>query len=202
MEHYVIFDIEILKAIPSSKEPVIEGIEYCGGWTDHQGMGISCIGAYDYYTDRYRVFCADNFAEFQAILTLPVTLVTFNGINFDNRVLAANGFAFDGEVKHYDILREVWAAAGLNPDVFNPRTHGGYGLDVCAGTNFGAGKTGNGALAPVEWQQGKIGSVIDYCLNDVRLTKMLFDLILSNDEFKHPKTGYPMKIRKPSEATL
>jgi hypothetical protein len=39
-------------------------IQYCGGWRHFEGMGISCIGAYDYAEDRWRVFTWDNRDEF------------------------------------------------------------------------------------------------------------------------------------------
>lgn len=197
MERYIVWDTEILKAIPSDKEPRIEGIEYCSGWGDHTGMGISCICAYDYSEERMRIFCADNLSEFQKLITLPCTLVTFNGVKFDNKVAEANGITFNEDVRHYDILRELWIADKLNPDNFNFRTHGGYKLDDCVGVNFGLAKTGHGALAPVDWQQGKIGAVIDYCAMDVLLTKKLFDLILNRQEFKHPKTAYPVALPSP-----
>ena len=54
----------------------------------------------------------------------------------------------------------------------------GYGLDACCNANGIGSKTGNGALAPIDWQQGRIGSVIDYCLQDIKLTEQLFRIIL------------------------
>jgi hypothetical protein len=39
-------------------------------------------------------------------------------------------------------------------------------------------KSGNGALAPILWQRGQVGEVIDYCLNDVHITHELFKVML------------------------
>lgn len=64
----VIYDIEIIKAVPDRKFPRSEGVEYCAGWDDHAGMGVSVIGAYDYFTGRARVFCKDNFDEFRNLI--------------------------------------------------------------------------------------------------------------------------------------
>lgn len=129
-------------------------------------------------------------------------LVGFNNIRFDNAVIAATkeiGLAI-AEERCYDILREVWAATGLGPD-FDRKTHGGYGLDAMCATNFGSKKSGNGALAPVLWQKGQIGEVIDYCLNDVRLTKQLFDKILKDGLLTCPKSSNTLSLRNPVAVT-
>ena len=39
-------------------------------------------------------------------------------------------------------------------------------------------KTGESAMAPVLWQDGKIGELINYCLDDVFATKKLVDSVL------------------------
>ena len=172
----VIYDIEIEKAILGKDETRIKGIEYCDGFRDFENMGVSVIGACEYETGRYRVFCKDNFDEFQKLVNDADFVVDFNGVQFDAPALAAVGITIPAE-KQYDILREIWEAEGHDPDVFTKETHLGYGLDACCVANFGAKKTGNGAMAPVFWQNGEIGTVIDYCLNDVKLTERLFGLI-------------------------
>lgn len=194
----LIYDIEIEKGIVGKGETRREGFEYCAGWHDHANMGVSVIGAYDYGEDRYRVFCKDNMeAFFQAVDDADV-LVSFNGLAFDNQVIRAcwsqTDFKPDG--KCYDLLVELWAAAGLGPKFEYP-SHAGFGLDAVCLANFGTRKTGHGAAAPLYWQQKMIGNVIDYCLNDVRLTKQLFDCVLSGGSVKCPKTGAYLGLRSP-----
>jgi len=87
----LIYDIEIKRAIAINGVPERPGIDYCFGWDDVEGMGISCVCAYDYWQDRYRVFMEDNLAEFNALAVMRVPLVGFNNIKFDNAVLMANG---------------------------------------------------------------------------------------------------------------
>lgn len=201
----LIYDIEIVKAIPSNKETRVDGIEYCAGWHDHAHMGVSVIGCYDYAEDRYRGFCADNIGEFAALCRNRRFIVGFNSIPFDNAVLTSAYPQFDyawhdDPVGHcYDLLREVWAAAGLGPKFKYP-SHAGYSLDACCEANFGTRKTGSGALSPVLWQQGRVGEVIDYCLNDIRLTKQLFDAVLSGVQIKSPKDGTMLTLRRPEIA--
>jgi len=198
----LIFDCEIVKAIESRKEPRIEGIEYCKGWRDFEGMGISVIGAYDYRTERYRAFTAagngGGYDEFRGLVDEHDIVVGFNSIKFDNKLCAAHDITVPDE-KSYDILREMWLAAGLDPDTFNPKTHGGFGLDGTAGANFKLNKTGHGGLAPVLWQRGCYGQVIDYCLEDVRLTKLLLDRILRSGELIDPRKAGRLFLRSPGE---
>jgi hypothetical protein len=161
-------------------------------------MGISVIGVYDYQEDRYRTFCDDNKAEFIELQKRDPLCVGFNNIPFDNAVITAtDGWLAPLDSRCYDLLREIWIASGLDP-TFNRKTHGGVGLDAVCEKNFGTKKSGNGALAPVDWQRGKYGTVIDYCLNDIRLTKQLFDLVLSGKPVINPKTGAELMLRIPT----
>lgn len=183
----IIYDCEIVKAIQSNNETSIEGIEYCEGWRDFENMGISIIGAYDYKTFRYRVFAKDNFQEFQDLVDSTDLVIGFNSIAFDNQLCAAHGiYVHDSE--SYDLLVEIWKAAGLG-DEFKYPSHVGFSLDACAQANYGLGKTGHGALAPVDWQRGNIGRVVDYCLNDVYLTKRLVDKIITEGRIWDPRVG-------------
>jgi len=189
----LIYDCEIKKAIQGRKEPRAEGIEYCKGWDDHAGMGISCITAYDYRERRFRVFLEDNFDEFQTLVKERL-VIGFNSINFDDKLCAANGLEVTTE---YDVLVELWAAAGLGPK-FNYRTHGGFGLDACGSVNFHRNKTGSGANAPVWWQRKLFGRTIDYCLEDSNLTKMLVDKIIEADGLADPRNGNNwLRMRRP-----
>ena len=190
----LVYDIEIVKGICPVNEAPIPGIEYCEGWHDHAGMGISVINAYDYYEDRYRCFCEDNFDAFQELVEDREVICGFNSIRFDNAVCEANGIEVP-ELKSYDILREMWLSAGLGAE-FNRTTHRNYGLDKTGEVNLGQNKTGHGALAPVQWQRGEIGKVIDYCLGDVWITKRLLDLILIRQELISPADGMTM-LRMP-----
>lgn len=195
----LIYDIEIKKAILGRREEPIEGISYCDGWHDHASMGISCIGAYDYATGRTRVFMDDNIGEFADLVKQRDLIVSFNGLSFDNRVCAANGIEVP-DAKSYDILVELWAAAGLGPRFVYP-SHMGFGLEATCAVNFGAHKSGNGALAPVDYQRRRFGSLVDYCLNDIALTKRLFDEIVGAGKVLDPRgTGEALQLRAPFRA--
>lgn len=171
----IVYDCEIIKAVPSKKAPIIPDIEYCSGWTDFTGMGISVVCAYDSKTDRYHTFCADNLAEFQKLINKDPIIIGFNSTKFDDKLCFAHGI----DVKSWDLLTAL-------------RSPGGSWKNLSLGniceTNFpNVAKTGDGALAPVEWQRGNYGKVINYCLNDVWMTKLVIDKLIIEGSITDPR---------------
>ena len=167
----IIIDVEIRKAIPG-KERLIEGIEYCDGWRDFANMGVACACTYDTATNLSRVFYEEELTDLQAYIANKQT-AGFNTRRFDLPLLAHHGVTVEDPTSHFDILESIWLAQGLDPDEFNWKTHGGWSLDNIMQSTFGIGKSGSGAMAPVWWQQGKRGQVVDYCLRDVWLEAKL-----------------------------
>lgn len=162
----VVYDLEI-------KRP----IEQCTrGWDSHDEMGISVGCAFDYRDMRFKVYMDDNMDQLVARLNVPGTMiVAFNHINFDNRLLRASGFDLkpDDQLLNYDMMVESKLGAGSAMDAY----HKGFRLDDHLEALGLPMKTGNGALAPQLWSIGAIGQVVDYCLNDVQVERMLFEHI-------------------------
>lgn len=173
-----IFDVEIANPIPSPGVEPIKGLTYAKGWDYPASMGIACIGVYEYTTDKYRVFGEYELEDFQKLVDVHDVAIGFNNIRFDNSVLRACDVNIDDR-RSYDILAEIYRALG--------GIQKGCKLDNVIQANFSnAGKNGDGAQAPILWQQGYHTRVIDYCLNDVRLTKMLVDRILRHGHINNP----------------
>lgn len=171
----IVLDVEIKKAILGRGEEPIAGIEYCGGWRDFKGMGVACVCTFDIVSKLSRVFIEEDLPDLGPYIKGRVT-AGFNTRRFDLPLLVEAGvlpeqLAYGGA--HYDILEQIWIALGLNPDRFVAATHGGWSLDAVCGSTLGVVKSGNGALAPHWWQQGRRGRVIDYCLRDVWLEAQL-----------------------------
>lgn len=188
MKPWTIYDAEILE-IPYTGGDKEERLLYCDGWRDYSNMTITVICTYSWLTDEHGIFMQDNLDEFQQLIDQSEHVFGFNSIGFDDEVCASNGL----KVKTtYDILREFYRAAGLDP---NPDWKGmsarkkagdkeaeallnqykGYRLEDICQANFGVGKSGNGQNAAKLWQQGKYGQVSNYCLRDVWLEKQIVD---------------------------
>jgi len=192
----MIYDCEIKKAILGRNGIHSPGVEYCEGWHDFKGMGVSVIGVYDYEDERYRIFMDDNYNEFNQMVNDYDIVVGFNSMAFDNKLCEANEIAFSNE-KTYDLIVEMWAAMGLGP-VYDYKTHGGLSLDATCVANFGHGKSNSGANAPIMYQRRQYGALIDYCLDDIRWTKRLFDRVLLDGFLITPKNQSTiLRMRSP-----
>lgn len=187
----LIFDIEIANPIATDTTIKEANVFYANGWKDYPNMGIACIGAYDYTADKYRVFGEYELNDFQQLLDAHDVLVGYNNISFDNNVLRASNVVIS-DSKSYDLLAQIYFALGSRQK--------GCRLDDVIKANFpgDAGKPMNGADAPILWQRGYQTKVVDYCLNDVRLTKKLLDRVLRFGWIKNPIfPDKALKIKRP-----
>lgn len=219
MKKILIYDCEIIKAIRDPKKVDLAHIEYCNGWDDYENMGISVIGVNFISEEWDKIFnhnllgrgVMGELIGFQDGLDVVDVLVGFNNQSFDDKLLKANGFIIPENVVNYDLLAEIWEGAGLGREFIYP-THAGFGLDAICKANGLGEKSGDGANAAILWQKGKYQEVIDYCENDIRLTRKLFDLIQETGEIKDPREDNfyfkkhnpdfefkPIKVRKLSK---
>lgn len=188
----VIYDTEIINAVPTPGVERDPRYTYCEGWHDKAGMGISVICAYETGTASPRVFLKDNADEFGNLMESTDAIVGFNNFHFDDRLLEANGFVVKPG-KSIDLAALIWCAAGI-PNGEHPR---GLGLDDICQANKLPGKTGEGAFAPYDWQNGKIGKVVDYCLADVMCTLRLYRQLATAGGCKDPRNGEWLSVVVP-----
>lgn len=187
----LVYDCEIENAIPNRNEPLREGIRYCKSWGDHEGMGVSVICAY-VWEEGYRIFLADNFPDFKTLVEDSDTLcIGYSNRVFDDLLVARCLGAVIPANRSWDLLRAVRVAQGKSPS-----SVGGPGLGRLCEANFLRGKSGEGALAPVLWQQGNTGQVIDYCLQDTTLTVKLVELVLAG-RLRDPDSGRILPVSLP-----
>lgn len=172
----IILDVEIEKGILMPHESPREGIEYCKGWRDFAGMGVSTACTLDLKSGLSRTFDKERLNELDDYLAGKET-GGFNTKRFDIPLLKYHGVTRIDIDQHYDALEKIWLKLKLDPDQFD-ELHKGWGLDAVMRETFGLSKTGHGAMAPVWWQQGKHSKVIDYCLNDVWLEGKLIKHML------------------------
>lgn len=164
MQKSIIYDLEIIRAIPTKDEQIDPAIEYCKGWGDHQGMGISIITTYaspgfSSFPEGIRTFVNQesaipyDFPDFQLLLAEKPIVIGFNSTRFDDKVAQANDIDI---VTNYDIYTQVRLIAG---------SAGTYSLKNLASAN-GLSK-GEGVLAPLYWQMGRRDEVIAYAREEM-----------------------------------
>jgi len=184
------YDTEIVRMVPMQNEVRDPTFQYCNGWQDYSGMGISVIGAYDFVTRAYKVFLHDNFAELSRLIDGRNIIIGFNSNRFDDNLLRANGIQLPKE-KTFDLWKEI---VNTQP----PGQRAGFSLNNMLKANDLQSKSGDGGNAPKLAQRGHWGELINYCLDDNRLSVQLLRLAC-NDLMKSPKTGSYLKIKKPWE---
>jgi uncharacterized protein YprB with RNaseH-like and TPR domain len=171
-----------LKIITFDMEIAIPVEELIGGWSDARvgAAGVSCVCLHDTDTDRYHVY--DEFTIEKCIdhLNSADLLVSFNGKGFDVPALeGTTGLEIFAD--HYDILDQVWQALG--------KRQKGWKLGEIAPRTIKLEKSSTGEHAPVLYRQQRFGELVDYCINDVHITKKLFDHILMVGSVIDPNGG-------------
>ena len=167
----VVFDLEIQKTIVTDGRKINPLIEV-DGWKNSRYSKMSVGVIYDYRDDRYKVYDQKNIKELGERLLSADKVIGYNHIAFDYLILREDGINIQGsELRDYDILVELWKKNG--------KKESGFKLDQVAKLNLACGKSENGAKAPLMFQKGEIAKLITYCIDDVRITKLLYDQIIN-----------------------
>jgi hypothetical protein len=188
----IVYDIETKHSPKYDKTR--PNYKYAKGWGDYEGMGIAVLALYDYKTGQYSHF-SDSFADMVRVNKIFSEAKIISGYNikkFDNPLARAHGIIVD-DSKCFDEMEQLQFACGV--DLNNYR---GFSLDKVLEVNFeNVQKMMNGADAPFLWQDGEHQKVIDYCLDDVRLEKMLLNKIFEIGGLISPKTKQFVKMSVP-----
>lgn len=170
------------------------------GWDNFEALKISALGVYSYMRDRY--FCFEE-SELERAIDLfggARRIVGFSINKYDVPVLNIHfqrlGSAAPNlwEKERVDLLEEIESAAKQR-----------ISLSKLAEANLGVKKDHHGSEAIGLYRDGKIEELKKYCLNDVKLTKELYDLYRKQRFLLLPdkKTGDIVKIEFAKEcATL
>lgn len=133
-------------------------------------LSISVVGVYDYQSDTYTAFLVEEFGRLWPIFENADMLITFNGDHFDIPLLNKYYSGDLLKMKSVDLLKEMHRSAGRRMK-----------LDQIAEGTLGLHKSGHGLEAIKWWHDGEIEKIKNYCLDDVRLTKDLYDFAIKNN---------------------
>lgn len=134
------------------------------GSYDHTKLLISVVGVYFYETDEYRAYEVDELKELWPRLEHADRIIGYNSIGFDMPVMN-NYYAGDLlKLPQLDILAEIHKALGFR-----------LKLDDVAAASVGHRKSGHGLQAVEWWRNGEKDKVKKYCLDDVKVTKDVYE---------------------------
>ena len=160
------------------------------GWDNYAALKISVVGVYSYLSDRYFTFEEGEMDRLAELFRDAKRLVGFSMNRYDVPVLnhyfqrikdAPRLWAME----RVDLLEEIELATGHR-----------ISLDRLAEANLGARKTHHGSEAGELYREGKMEELKEYCLNDVKLTKELYDLYRTRYALLVPnrRTGEPVTV--------
>jgi DEAD/DEAH box helicase domain-containing protein len=126
-------------------------------------MGVSCAVIYDSATRALVCFREGQLNAFFRLLSQMDLVVGFNIRRFDYKVLSAYTTMDLWSLPTLDILDAVKGRLGYR-----------LSLDALCSATLGTRKSADGLMALKWWKSGEIRKVLEYCKDDVRLTRDLF----------------------------
>lgn len=151
------------------------------GKADPTLLDIALVGVYDSETESYSSYLQEDLPKLWPLIEKADMLVTFNGDHFDIPLLNKYYAGDLTQIKSLDLLVEVKKSLGRR-----------IGLGVLAEATLKHGKSANGLEAVKWWKEGKIDLIREYCLQDVKVTKEIFDYARNHGKLKY-KEGNEVK---------
>jgi DEAD/DEAH box helicase domain-containing protein len=158
------------------------------GSTNPADLDISLVGIYDYETGKYDSFLEEDFPRLWDVLDKTDILVSFNGDHFDipllNKYYKKAGRGDLLKIRSLDVLKEIKNSYGRRMK-----------LDQIAEGSLGVNKSGGGDDAIVWWRNGEIEKIRKYCLDDVRITKDVYEYALKNKKLMFKEGPFNKEIK-------
>ena len=145
------------------------------GSSDPASLTLACVCIHDSETDAYSSYFEEDLQKLWPVIEKADLLIGYNSDHFDIPLL--NKY-YPGDltaIKSVDLMKEIKKPLGRR-----------IKLDSVASATLGKKKSANGVLANVWWRKGEKQKVVDYCIDDVRITKELYDHILKTGTVKYP----------------
>lgn len=135
-----------------------------GGRNKNHLLRVSVAGIYSYAEDRFLCFAESELHKLGEILAASDQIIGFNVKAFDFEVLQPYlNFALS-HIPALDILIEIEKVLGHR-----------ISLDTLAEATLGRKKMGTGLEAINLWRKGLVKELEKYCLNDVKLTREIYE---------------------------
>ena len=190
MQKSIIYDLEIIRAIPTKDRQADPAVQYCKGWGDRQGMGMSIVTVYvspgfSSFPEGIRTFINEkslipyDFPDFRLLLAEKPIVLGFNSVRFDDKVAQANGIDV---ATNYDIYNQIRKVVGSKGDQSIKNLARANGLNK-----------GDGVLAPLYWQLGRRDEVIAYAREEMEAMVKILRLGLRG-ELKNPNNDSSINL--------
>jgi len=161
-------------------------IETSGGGNiiDPKTMELTVVGIHDTETDTFSTFTQEELPQLWTILEKADVLVGYNSDHFDIPILNKYYAGDLSTIHSIDLLSEIKNVLGRR-----------LKLDSVAEATLGRKKTGHGLDAVTWWAQGEYEKVKKYCIEDVRITKDVYEYALKNGKVRYSDFGEKRDIK-------
>lgn len=132
-------------------------------------LEVSLVGAYFYETDTFESFLKEDLPSLWPRLERADRIIGYNLIGFDYPCLQTCYTGNLVALPTVDLLIEIEKQLGFR-----------IKLDDVAQATLGVGKSGHGLMAVEYWRKGELEKLREYCLQDVRVTRDVYDFALQN----------------------
>ena len=144
------------------------------GHVDVDEQELTVVAIHDSETGEFSSYFREELHKLWPILERADMLIGFNSDSFDIPLL--NRY-YPGNLSHLrslDLLTEVQKVLGRR-----------IRLQSLADATLGKGKSADGLKASEWWKEGKKEKVREYCIEDVRITRKLYDYALTHGVLKY-----------------
>lgn len=148
------------------------------GKYDSTLLDLALIAIYDSETDSYSSYLEEELMKLWPIMEKSDMIVGYNSNHFDIPLLNKYYPGDLTKLKSLDILEEIRKAYGRRMK-----------LDQVAEGTLGVKKSGHGLQSTLWWKQGEIDKIREYCIDDVRLTKEIYDFARKNNKLIFTEGG-------------
>ena len=147
-------------------------------------MEITVVGVHDSSTNEYTSYLKEDFPKLWRVLEQADMLIGYNSDSFDIPILNRYYPGDLTKIRSLDLLVEVYNALGRR-----------LRLQSLADATLGKGKKGDGLQAMEWWDQGLYDKVREYCIEDVRITRELYDYARANGHLKYKDLNQKREIK-------
>lgn len=147
-------------------------------------LGVSVCCLYTSYDQRYHHFLEKDLSRMENFLIDADLIVGFNHRKFDLPVLQPYFTCSVSDLPMFDILEDLTQKLGHR-----------IGLDSVAQATLNVGKSSSGLEAIRYFREGRWQELIQYCENDVKITKDVFEYGLEKGEVFYLTRDGAKKIR-------
>ena len=152
-----------------------------GGRQNIQALGLAAAVTYSTTTGTFRHYTEEKAADLIAELNAADLVVGFNVISFDYAVLRAYGPLHP--VRTVDMLDQIYRRLGFR-----------ISLDSLAKATLGINKSADGLQAVRWYKEGRIQEILDYCQQDVEITRQLYEYGQQNKHLKYQDRNYRLQM--------